>query len=460
MSTSRNKIKKIKKTSKKFTGFYSKKIINNLPFKLTESQNKVVNEIDKDLKSSNRMFRILQGDVGSGKTIVCILSALNTIESGYQAALMAPTEILAHQHFNLLKKILNGSDIKINFDLLTSKTDNKKKKIILNDLKTKKINLLVGTHSLFQKKIKFNNLGLVIIDEQHKFGVKQRINFAKKGGSNADVLLMSATPIPRTMMMSLYGDMDSSKLNEKPQGRQKITTLSKPENKIDQIWPFLKKKIHEGEQIFWVCPLIEESKKLDYSSALKKYEIINRLFPNKVGLIHGSLTKEDKDLVLKKFLKNKISILVSTTVIEVGIDFPNATTIIIENANKFGLAQLHQLRGRVGRGSKPSICILLFKNQLSQNAKKRINILKNSDDGFYIAEQDMKLRGYGDIIGFKQSGIKYFRIADPVHHENLFRIAEKNIKEMSFEELNNPNFDILLKLFDKVDLIDEEAVPS
>jgi len=459
-SNNRNKIKKIKKNKKNFLKKNSSTLIKTLPYILTNSQNETINEIEIDLKSPQRMFRILQGDVGSGKTIVSIVAALDVIDSGYQCGLMAPTGILAEQHFNLFKKLIKKTNLKINFSLLTGKTDLKEKKNILNDLRNKKIDFLIGTHALFQKKIIFNKLGLVIIDEQHKFGVQQRINFAKKGGSNCDVLLMSATPIPRTMMMSIYGDMDTSKLLEKPLQRKKIVTLSKPENKIDDLWPFIKRKISEKEQIFWVCPLIEDSSKLDFSSTTKLFKLLNKKFNKKVGIIHGALNQDEKEKVLKEFLNNKISILVSTTVIEVGIDFPNATVIVIENANKFGLAQLHQLRGRIGRGEKPGTCILLFKNQLSKNARKRIQILKFSDDGFYIAEEDMKLRGYGDIIGFKQSGIKLFKIADPVHHEDLFKLAEENINNLNDKELNDSKYNILLKLFDKVDLINEEGISS
>ncbi len=459
-SNNRNKIKKIKKNKKIFKKTYSNTLVEKLPYTLTAGQQEIVKEIDFDLSSSQRMFRILQGDVGSGKTIISILAALNTIEAGYQCGLMAPTSILAEQHFLLFKELIKKTNLNINYSLLTGKVDTKDRKRILEDLKNNKINLLIGTHALFQKTIKFNKLGLVIIDEQHKFGVKQRINFAKKGGSNCDVLLMSATPIPRTMMMSIYGDMDTSRLMEKPIQRKKIITLSKPENKIDDLWPFIQKKISEKEQIFWVCPLIEDSSKLDFSSTAKLFKLLSKRFNNKVGIIHGALDQIEKEKVLKEFLNNEISILVSTTVIEVGIDFPNATVIVVENANKFGLAQLHQLRGRIGRGNKPGTCILLFKNQLSQNAKKRIHILKSSDDGFFIAEEDMKLRGYGDIIGFKQSGIKLFKIADPVHHEDLFKLAEKNIIELSDEQLNHPKYYFLLKLFDKVDLVNEEGISS
>jgi len=460
LSANRNKIKKIKKQVKNFNGILSNQLIKSLPYKLTNGQKKIIDEINNDLKSNLRMFRILQGDVGSGKTIIAKAAAFNAIEAGYQCGLMAPTAILAEQHFTLLKKLILHSNLKIKIELITGKIDPKKRKKILHDLVNKKIDFLVGTHALFQKTISFNKLGLIIIDEQHKFGVNQRIKFAKKGGVDCDVLLMSATPIPRTMMMSIYGDMDTSRLEEKPKHRQKILTLSKPENKINELWPFLEKKIENKEQIFWVCPLIEDSKKLDFSSTTRTFQIVSKKFPKKVGFIHGALDQQEKENVLKKFLNNEISVLVSTTVIEVGVDFPNATVIIIENSNKFGLAQLHQLRGRIGRGDKSGTCILLFKNQLSQNARKRIQILKSSDDGFYIAEEDMKLRGYGDLIGFKQSGIKLFKIADPVHHAELFKLAEENIQTLNARELNNSKYEFLLKLFDKVDLVDEESVSS
>ena len=401
------------------------------------------------------MFRVLQGDVGSGKTIVSLIAAANVIESGYQCVLMAPTSILANQHYNLVKKIFEASSLKINISLLTGKTDYKSKNKILENLSNHKIDLIIGTHALFQKKIIFKKLGLTIIDEQHKFGVKQRIDLSTKGGDECDVLLMSATPIPRTMMLSLYGDMDISKITEKPLNRKKIITLSKPEEKINELWPLISKNIKNKNQIFWVCPLIEESKVFNYSSAVKKYEFIKKKFPNRVGLVHGQMSKDEKDLVLKNFLEKKIDILVSTTVIEVGIDFPNATIIIIENSNKFGLAQLHQLRGRVGRGKKQGMCILLYKKTLSKNSIKRIKILKLTNDGFIIAEEDLKLRGFGDLIGFQQSGVKNFKIADPVQHEDLFKIAEKRINEINDNLENYNEYNFLLKLFDKADIINE-----
>ena len=454
LSENRKRIKK-EKLSKKFLEKKSNYIKNSLPFKLTKSQKMVLAEINDDLSSKKRMFRIIQGDVGSGKTIVSLLAISNVIESGYQCALMSPTEILAKQHYELARKIYKNSNFKIDF--LTGKTLIKNRKETLANLESGKTNLLIGTHALFQKKINFKKLGLVVIDEQHKFGVKQRSELAKKGGNNCDVLLMSATPIPRTMMMSLYGDMDVSKITEKPSNRKNIVTLSKPEKKIGELWPFIKNQINSQSQIFWVCPLIEESSFLDYSSAKKKFDLINKKFPNNVGLIHGALDKNEKEKVLKKFLNKEISILVSTTVIEVGIDFPNANLIIIENSNKFGLAQLHQLRGRVGRGEKQGTCILLFKEGLSKNAIKRIKILKESDDGFFIAEQDLKLRGFGDLVGYQQSGIKNFRFADPVTHEDLFNLAENYVKNNQ-ENVNQKKYSFLLKLFDRAEIINVEEI--
>ena len=453
LSKNRNRIKK-KKIKKFFKENISKLILQDLPFKLTNGQLHALNEINNDLKSDEKMFRVLQGDVGSGKTIVAMLTLANIIESKYQCALMSPTEILARQHYELAKKIFKNKDISI--DYLSGKTELKEKKQILKRLEEGKIDFLIGTHALFQKKIIFKKLGYVVIDEQHKFGVKQRSDLALKGGTNCDVLLMSATPIPRTMMMSLYGDMDISKISEKPSYRQKIITLSKPEKKIHELWNYLKKQIDNDNQIFWVCPLIDESKILDYSSAKKKFDIINKKFPGKVGLIYGSIEKEKKESILKKFLDRKISILVSTTVIEVGIDFPNANLIVIENANKFGLAQLHQLRGRVGRGNKQATCVLLFKDGLSKNAIKRIKTLKQSDDGFFIAEEDLKLRGFGDLTGYQQSGLKSFRFADPLEHKELFELAEKHF--LNFENIDQNKFNFLLKLFDKAEIINIKEI--
>ena len=448
----RKKIKKIKKNSKKFSDKYQINTIAKLNFKLTNDQRKTLNEINNDISSKNKMFRLLQGDVGSGKTIVSLISALNVIDSGYQVAFMAPTEILAKQHYNLSKKIFPNT---INIEILSSKTDYAKKKTILGKIKNNKINIIFGTHSLFQKKIIFNNLGYIIIDEQHKFGVRQRKLLSDKGGRNCDILLMSATPIPRTLTMTLYGDMDLSIIREKPKLRKEIKTYSKLESKIEDVIKFVKKELKQNNQVFWVCPLIDESKKIDHQSTVKKFEYLNKIFPNSVGILHGKVGQEEKDEILKDFLKKKYKILVSTTIIEVGIDFPNANLIIIENANKFGLSQLHQLRGRVGRGPKQASCILMFKTNISKNARKRINILKNSNDGFEISEEDMKLRGFGDLLGFKQSGVKNFRLADPVHNEDLFILGEREIKRIENEEIDLIKYKPLLKLYDQADIIND-----
>jgi ATP-dependent DNA helicase RecG len=450
----RKKIKKIKKINKILDVNKQNEIINKLKFLLTNDQLKTLKEINNDLCSSTKMFRLLQGDVGSGKTIVSLLSALNTVNSGFQVALMAPTEILARQHYTLAKEIFPKD---INIKLISGKSDYKSKKIILNELSKHKIDIIFGTHAIFQKKVNFKKLGLIIIDEQHKFGVNQRKRLSDKGGNNCDVLLMTATPIPRTLTMTMYGDMDLSIIREKPKSRKPIKTYSKLESKIDDVLKFIKKEIKLGHQIFWVCPLIEESKKIDHSSAVKKFEYLDKLFPNQVSLLHGKTDIEEKEIILNRFLKNEFKILVSTTIIEVGIDFPNANVIIIENANKFGLSQLHQLRGRVGRGDKESTCILMFKSNLSENAKKRINILKDTNDGFIISEEDMKIRGFGDILGFKQSGIKNFKLADPIHNNDLFLLAEKEMRRIEKSNENISKFKPLIKLYDRADIINDIA---
>ena len=447
----RTKIKKIKKSQKIFKDC-KEKLIQDLNFKLTNDQEAAIKIINEDLKSKSRMFRLLQGDVGSGKTIVSMIAAVNCINAGYQTSFMVPTEILAKQHFSFAKKYL-PKNIKI--EMLTGKSKYADRKKILENLKLGKIDFLIGTHALFQKKVEYNKLGLIIIDEQHKFGVRQRKELSEKGGNNCDVLVMSATPIPRTMMMTVYGDMDLTLIKEKPKNRKKIVTYSKLEDKISEIIRFVKKEISNKNQIFWVCPLIEESKKVEQQSVVNKFKYLEKYFKNRIGLIHGSLDKDERNKILNNFLDRKLDILVSTTVIEVGIDFPNANVIVIENADKYGLSQLHQLRGRVGRGSKESYCILMFKSSLSENAKKRINILKSSDDGFVISEEDMKLRGYGDLLGFKQSGIKNFRLADPILNEDLFLLAEAEVKKLEMKGDNFSKYNKLLKLYDRASIINE-----
>ena len=447
----RTKIKKIKKSQKIFKDC-KEKLIQDLNFKLTNDQEAAIKIINEDLKSKSRMFRLLQGDVGSGKTIVSMIAAVNCINAGYQTSFMVPTEILAKQHFSFAKKYL-PKNVKI--EMLTGKSKYADRKKILENLKLGKIDFLIGTHALFQKKVEYNKLGLIIIDEQHKFGVRQRKELSEKGGNNCDVLVMSATPIPRTMMMTVYGDMDLTLIKEKPKNTKKIVTYSKLEDKISEIIRFVKKEISNKNQIFWVCPLIEESKKVEQQSVVNKFKYLEKYFKNRIGLIHGSLDKDERNKILNNFLDRKLDILVSTTVIEVGIDFPNANVIVIENADKYGLSQLHQLRGRVGRGSKQSYCILMFKSSLSENAKKRINILKSSDDGFVISEEDMKLRGYGDLLGFKQSGIKNFRLADPILNEDLFLLAEAEVKKLEMKGDNFSKYNKLLKLYDRASIINE-----
>ena len=447
----RKKIKKIKKERKKFDLDHQKKILSKIDFKLTNDQKKTLSEINNDLKSNQKMFRLLQGDVGSGKTIVALMSAYNVVKAGFQVAIMAPTEILAIQHYKLANKIFDN----IKIDILSSKSEYKTKKKIKKKIPENQIDILFGTHSIFQNKIIFKNLGLIIIDEQHKFGVNQRKKLSDKGGKNCDVLLMSATPIPRTLTMTIYGDMDLSIIKEKPKYRKDVRTYSKLETNIKDVLGFIKKEITNENQIFWVCPLIEESKKIDHSSAVKKFEYLNKIFPNEVALLHGKINLEEKNHILNEFLNKKFKILISTTVIEVGIDFPNANVIVIENANKFGLSQLHQLRGRVGRGLKEATCILMFKSSLTENAKKRLKILKNTNDGFKVSEEDMKIRGYGDILGFKQSGVKMYKLADPVLNDDLFELAEKEIKFMEKNKMDTTKYKILMKLYDQADILND-----
>ena len=448
----RKKIKRIKKKNKILDKKKQEALISKLDFSLTSDQIKALKEINDDLCSSNKMFRLLQGDVGSGKTIVSLIAGFNSVNSGFQVAFMAPTEILAKQHYNLAQKIM-PKNFKMNF--ISGKLTYQNKKKILNDLENHSIDIIFGTHAIFQKRVFFKKLGLIIIDEQHKFGVNQRKKLSDKGGDNCDILLMTATPIPRTLTMTMYGDMDVSIIREKPKSRKPVKTYSKIENKIDEVIRFIKNEIKNGNQIFWVCPLIEESKKIDHASSVKKFEYLAKIFPNQVLLLHGKTEPELKEKILNNFLENKFKILVSTTIIEVGIDFPNANVIIIENANKFGLSQLHQLRGRVGRGDKNSSCILMFKSNLSENAKKRINILKDSNDGFLISEEDMKIRGFGDILGFKQSGIKNFKLADPVHNKDLFILAENEMKRIERSNEDISKFTTLIKLYDRADIIND-----
>ncbi len=397
------------------------------------------------MKSERKMMRVLQGDVGSGKTIIALMASYLNCKSNYQTAIMVPTEILATQHYKNFKNILDKTNI--NIELLTGKTKLKNQKIIREKLTNNKIDILIGTHSLFQDKIEFSKLGLIVIDEQHKFGVKQRINLSLKGTNNTDVILMTATPIPRTLVLTNYGDMNISTIKKKPFSNNNLTTLIKPIQKLDEVIAFVNQRMDNEDQIYWVCPLIDESEKLKLMAAIKRFELLKKKINHNIGLIHGSTKKEDKEKVMQDFIDGKIRGIISTTVIEVGIDNPNANTIIIENAERFGLAQLHQLRGRVGRSGNEANCILLYSSAISETGKKRLKIMKDSNDGFYISEEDLKLRGYGDIIGYQQSGEKNFIIADPIYHSHLFELAKNNLDLL--EQNNKSKYEILLKIFKK-----------
>lgn len=443
----KKKIANVYKKPKIFSSDLKLKLIKNLSFTLTKDQETIIKEIDDSLKSNKKMIRLLQGDVGSGKTIISIITGLNVIAAGYQVALMCPTEILATQHLNLIKSLTREQNI--NVEILSSGINKKRQIEIKKEVLEGKINFLIGTHSLFQETVSFSNLGLIIIDEQHKFGVKQRISLSDKGGENCDVLLMSATPIPRTLILSTYGDMDISTLKEKPFKKTTIITNIIPENKIPDLINLIKKKIESKQQIYWICPLIEESKKVNLTPVLERFKYLTKYFPENVIVMHGNLKNEEKNIVMKNFLEKKFSILISTTVVEVGVDNPNANMIIIENSERFGLAQLHQLRGRVGRGIENGECILVYSKSISENGKKRLKILKESNDGFYISEQDLKLRGFGDIIGYKQSGQKDFIVADPMYHSHLFELAKQETDFYTQANLSLEKFNVLLKFFKK-----------
>ena len=445
----KKRIKKLQKKPKTINNIILTNIKNKLSFQLTQEQEKVLDEIFNDLSSVKKMLRVLQGDVGSGKTVVAMLAGATVVKSGYQVAFLCPTDLLAKQHYKLFKTIL--AEENINISLLSGKTKLSEQQIVRSKIESSNIDIAIGTHSLFQEKTIFNNLGLIVIDEQHKFGVQQRINLSLKGNINTDVLLMTATPIPRTLILTTYGEMDISTIKEKPFRNTNISTLSKSLDKIDEIMKFVENKLYEGDQIYWVCPLIEDSEKLTkLSSAVTRFNFLKKKLKYNIGLIHGSLSNEEKDLEMKKFVDGKTKLIVSTTVIEVGIDNPNANTIIIENSERFGLSQLHQLRGRVGRGTKDGSCLLLYASNIGENGRKRIQILKSSMDGFYISEEDLKLRGFGDIIGYKQSGEKDFLIADPTYHNDLFELAKHQIETEQTKEIEiEKRYSKLLKIFKK-----------
>ena len=426
----------------KFNSFFN----NNLTFELTNSQKKVLKEIRNDFSSKKQMIRLLQGDVGSGKTIVALMSMLICIDNDFQTCLIAPTEILATQHFNSFKNAL--SNLNVNIRLLTGSTKLSERKIIFNDLKNGSLNILIGTHAVFEENVVFKNLGFAVIDEQHRFGVKQRSKIWEKNNPPPHVLIMTATPIPRTLTMSLYGDLDLSIIDELPPGRKDVITVSRKDKNRLKVFGFIKDQIKKGRQIYVVYPLIEESKKMDlkfledgYESIIKEFDIDNYT----VGIMHGRMKSSNKDFEMNNFLKGKTNILVSTTVIEVGVNVPNASVMIIENAERFGLSQLHQLRGRVGRGSYDSYCILMTKDKISDDAKVRIDAMVGSNDGFKISEVDLKLRGPGNILGTQQSGILDFKIANLLEDGDILKNASNEatilIKNDS-KLIQNKNYNI------------------
>ena len=413
----------IKERNRKFiiSDQYAKQILNALPFQLTEDQKKAIKEISEKQKSQYRMINLLQGDVGSGKTVVALFAMLNAAENGLQVALMAPTTILACQHYEWIEEILSVTNIKVG--LLTGKTSCKERRFIASKLLNGELHIVIGTHALFQDKVVFKNLGLVVIDEQQRFGVMQRSSLIQKG-NNVDILFVTGTPIPRTLQQTIYGDIECSILREKPKFRPLVKTVAMSMQKRDSIIMRLSDALNRGEKAYWVCPYIEESDE-SIAAVEMRFKELKKLLQGKVGMIHGKLTPDEKDQVMFSFKRGEFTVLVATTVIEVGIDIPDSTIMVIENAGQFGLSQLHQLRGRVGRGSKPSFCILLY-DKLSKSTKMKIKIMRKSHDGFEIAEKDMLLRGSGNILGTKQSGHMEFKFVDLYKDKELCDLAYKS----------------------------------
>jgi ATP-dependent DNA helicase RecG len=438
-------------------GKLRKTILAKLPFKLTGAQARALAEIDADLADPHRMLRLLQGDVGSGKTVVALLAMATAVEAGAQAALMAPTELLGRQHLKTIETFAAPAGLRI--ALLSGREKGGERKEILAALAEGRVDILIGTHALFQEPVAFRDLAFVVIDEQHRFGVHQRLALQAKGtGRGAELLVMTATPIPRTLLLTGYGDMDVSRLDEKPPGRKPITTRVIPDERLEELVTELERPIAKGAQVYWVCPLVAESEVLDIAAAEERYADLKKRFGDKVGLVHGRLTGKEKDRVMAAFAGGDLSILVSTTVIEVGVDVPNASIMVIEHAERFGLAQLHQLRGRVGRGAAQSSCILLYRKPLSEAAQTRLSVMKSTEDGFVIAEEDLKLRGGGEVLGTRQSGLPEFRVARLPEDEALLQAARDEVRLTLFRdpELAGPHAEelkLLLYLFERDDAI-------
>ena len=408
--------------------------IKSLSFKLTNSQNKVLDDIFRDMTSDKQMNRLVQGDVGCGKTIISFVAMFNVIKNGFQSVLMAPTEILARQHYESVKKLFFKYNIKV--ELLVGSLKESEKKVIREKIENGEVDIIIGTHAVFQEKVVYKNLGFVITDEQHRFGVKQRLLLSKKS-KNPDILVMSATPIPRTVGLVMFCDLDISTVDELPSGRGKVNTYFVDENYEERYMNFIKKHISEGRQAYIVCPLVDESDTLELQSVINLYERLKeRYFQDvEIEFIHGKIKPVDKDRIMKNFENGKIKVLVATTVIEVGINVPNSNIMVIYNAERFGLSQLHQLRGRIGRGNYESFCILVSNNK-STNVKKRMDIMCSSNDGFYISEQDFLLRGYGDILGYRQSGEARFKILNIQKDYELLKSAIKYVDEILRDDFN------------------------
>jgi ATP-dependent DNA helicase RecG len=402
------------------TGHIRKKLIESLPYSLTPSQGRAIAEIVADLAKPERMLRLLQGDVGSGKTVVALLAAAAVIEGGRQAALMAPTELLARQHFNTIAPLAAAAGI--NVAILTGRERGRERNAILEKLAFGDTHVLIGTHALFQEQVEFRDLALAVVDEQHRFGVHQRLALAKKGEA-VDVLVMTATPIPRTLVLTYFGDMDVSELREKPAGRQPIDTRTIPLGRLEEVIGGVGRALAEGRRVYWVCPLVEVTENADFAAAEERFAALKERFGAMVDLVHGRMKGDDKDRAMARFAAGETRLLVATTVIEVGVDVPEATVMVIEHAERFGLAQLHQLRGRIGRGGERSTCLLLYKTPLGETAKARLNILRETEDGFRIAEEDLRLRGEGDVLGTRQSGVPGFRVARVETHGKLIGAA-------------------------------------
>jgi ATP-dependent DNA helicase RecG len=424
-----------------------------LPFELTKAQKRVIREIRHDLGSNAQMNRLLQGDVGSGKTIVALMSMLIALDNGFQTCLMAPTEILSVQHYNALYRLCK--DLNISIKILTGSTKTLERRKIHESLENGELQILIGTHALIEDKVKFKNLGLAIIDEQHRFGVAQRSKLWKKNTTPPHILVMTATPIPRTLAMSVYGDLDISIIDELPPGRKAIKTVHRYDKNRLKVFRFIRDEIAKGRQVYIVYPLIQESEKMDYKDLMDGYESISRDFPMptyQISIVHGKMKSADKDFEMQRFKKGETQIMVATTVIEVGVDVPNASVMIIESAERFGLSQLHQLRGRVGRGAEQSYCILMTGHKLSNDSKTRLETMVRTIDGFEIAEVDLRLRGPGDIMGTQQSGVLNLKIADIIKDNDILQHARFYAKKVLLSDpaLKNPENKVLLNTYNQL----------